>query len=107
MYTHYSLFSADNKTLADFEPMPEGGLPELLGDLCAHTQTMGPNYCVHIGDGCLHPGGDQISFKIGRGDQQLHLILMSKTAVETQFHELAGEGNASAGLAAKALASLG
>ena len=107
-YTHYSLFTPDNKTLADFEPLPAGGLPELLHDLHGRAIPDAPQNCLGIGTGTLHPDGQQVSFSIDRRQQPVFfVILFTPKALRSQMIELSNERNtASANKAAAALASV-
>ena len=103
-FTHYSLFDG-TKTVADFQPLPAGGLREILADLHRQCATA-PNNCVRVGDddsgafGCLHPDGEQVSLKIGR---RFLLILLSQDAIAGHAIELSAEGNESAKAAIAAM----
>lgn len=104
MYTHYSLFGPNHELIEEFEPLPGGGLPALLGDLRDRALPDAPNHCIGVGDGTLHPGGHQVSFRIQvRGETRFLLILFDRDALHAQSAELAAEGNASADKAAAAL----
>lgn len=101
-FTHYSLFES-GRTMADFAPLPAGGLPALLQQL--HSRCgVGSNMCAAITRGTLHPDGNQISFGISlAGREKFLLILMTLTACREHAAELAAEGNTeSAALAAAA-----
>ena len=101
-FTHYSLFQG-YKTLRDFAPLPSDGLPVLLAELHRKVLADKPNYCCGIGEGVLHPDGEQMSFTITiRTEEKYSVILYTQQACRDQAIELFSEGNASAELAAQA-----
>jgi hypothetical protein len=106
-YTHYSLFQG-TKTLADFAPLPAGGLPELLADLHRRAAPELPNHCLGIGVGTLHPNGEQMSFSVDiRREPVFSVILFTPAALRFQLNELSAERNTESAAAAKAaIASL-
>lgn len=113
-YTHYSLFDGES-TVADFAPLPSGGLRGLLAELHAKSAS-DPSYCVAVGDsapgdasrgdlnlnsrpGRLHPGAEQVSFYVAR---RFFVILFTREALESQAIELRAEGNHAAASRASA-----
>ena len=91
MYTHYSLFM-NNETLNDFDPLPKGGLPELLRTIHSSLGVK-KTHCAAVGSGVLHPDGEQISFTLGRGEFEHKLILMTRDCVRDHAADLQAECN--------------
>lgn len=89
-YSHYSLYE-DFRILADFAPIPKGGLPRLLADI--HRQLGIGRRCAGIDSGAIHPDGSQLNLRIGLGDTRFTLILLTRQAVATHAVELLSEGN--------------
>ena len=97
-FTHYSFFYQE-KTIADFAPVPAGGLPSLLADL--HALDSASLRCCEYPKVCLHPHGEQISFTL----RQASLILFTPCALKDQAVELLAEGNHAGPLALHAYES--
>lgn len=102
MFSHYSLFSATS-TIQDFAAIPNGDVASLIGSV-AETYDAGDTARTHgvpVGQGCVwgdnvcvHPGGSQISMRIGKDPaRQMTLILFTRQALREQRSELLAEGN--------------
>lgn len=88
-YTHYSLF-LDHVAQADYASIPDGGLPKLLKEMAdRESQKDGKRTHCRWPETCLHPDGDQISFKLG--DQAL--IVYTRRGAQINLNDCLAEGN--------------